>query len=81
MKKKIFLSLFFLATSSQLYALDLVEAYQRAKQSDPSWQANLYQYQADQLNLGIARTNFLPTVSVSGNITRKHQGRDRKSVV
>lgn len=58
MKKKIFLSLFFLATSSQLYALDLVEAYQRAKQSDPSWQANLYQYQADQLNLGIARTNF-----------------------
>lgn len=81
MKKKIFLSLFFLATSSQLYALDLVEAYQRAKQSDPSWQANLYQYQADQLNLGIARTNFLPTVSVSGNITRKHQGSDQSNSV
>lgn len=81
MKKKIFLSLFFLTTSSQLYALDLVEAYQRAKQSDPSWQANLYQYQADQLNLGIARTNFLPTVSVSGNITRKHQGSNQSNSV
>ena len=73
MKIKILLSLLLVSTSSGLYALDLVEAYQRAKQSDPSWQAKLDQYQADQLNLGIAKTNFLPTVSVNGNITRKHQ--------
>lgn len=54
-------------------ALDLVDAYQRAKKTDPNWQANLYQYQADQLDLGVARGYLLPTVTVSGNITRKHQ--------
>lgn len=54
-------------------ALNLVDAYQRAKNTDPNWQANLYQYQTDQLNLGLAVGNLLPTVTVSGNITRKNQ--------
>ena len=73
MKKKAFFvtSLFMLSPFS--HALDLVEAYQRAKSTDPNWQANVYQYQADQLNLGIAGGNLLPTVTLSGNITRKHQ--------
>ena len=62
-----------LLLSPYCLALDLVEAYQRAKTTDPNWQANVYQYQADQLNLGIAKGNLLPTVTVSGNITRKHQ--------
>ncbi|RLL38242.1 RND transporter [Acinetobacter cumulans] len=55
-------------------ALDLVDAYERAKQSDPTWQANQLQYKADQLNLGIASGNLLPTISLSGNVTRKNQG-------
>lgn len=54
-------------------ALDLVEAYERAKNSDPNWQAHVYQYQADQLDIGVAKGYLLPTVTVSGNITRKHQ--------
>lgn len=59
--------------SSWGHALDVLEAYQRAQMTDPNWQANLYQYQADQLNLGIAQGALLPTVTMSGNITRKHQ--------
>ncbi|MGX5698831.1 multidrug efflux outer membrane protein AbuO [Acinetobacter kookii] len=55
------------------HALDLAEAYQRAKNSDPNWQANLLQYEADQLNLGIAKGNLLPTVTISGNVVRKSQ--------
>ena len=64
-------SLFLLSPLSS--ALDLVEAYERAKNADPNWQANLYQYQADQLDVGVARGYLLPTVTVSGNVTRKHQ--------
>ena len=55
------------------HALDLVDALQRAKVNDPNWQANLLQYEADQLNLGIAQGNLLPTISLSGNVTRKNQ--------
>ena len=62
------------------YALDLVEAYQRAKSTDPNWQANLLQYEADQLNLGIAKGNLLPTISVSGNVTRKSQDTNQTSI-
>ncbi len=73
MMKITFIASSLLLLSPYCSALDLVEAYQRAKTSDPNWQANVYQYQADQLNLGIAKGNLLPTVTVSGNITRKHQ--------
>jgi outer membrane protein len=61
------------------YSLDLITAYERAKQSDPNWQANLLQYQADQLNLGIASGNLLPTISLAGNVTRKNQTIDAPS--
>ena len=71
--KKILLGVSILSLSSFSYAMDLVEAYQRAKNTDPSWQANLLQYEADQLNLGIAQGNLLPTVTLSGNVTRKNQ--------
>lgn len=64
-------SLFILSPLS--FALNLVDAYERAKNTDPNWQANVYQYQADQLNLGLAVGNLLPTVTVSGSITRKNQ--------
>ena len=70
-------SLFLLSPLSS--ALDLVEAYERAKNADPNWQANLYQYQADQLDVGVARGYLLPTVTVSGNVTRKHQDLNESS--
>ena len=47
-----------LLASPALFALDLVNAYERAKQSDPNWQASQLQYEADQLNLGIANGNL-----------------------
>lgn len=73
MNKKLVLSACLLLTSPWSFALDLVEAYERAKQADPNWQANKLQYEADKLNLGIANGNLLPTVTVSGNVTRKNQ--------
>ena len=49
MINKIYLSLTILFMSSGAYALDLIQAYQRAKDTDPNWQANVLQYNADQL--------------------------------
>ena len=63
------------------HALDLVEALQRAKANDPNWQTNLLQYQAEQLDLGIAQANLLPTITLSGNVTRKNQPMDQVSSV
>ena len=73
MKIKIVLSSSLLLLSSGAYALDLVEAYQRAQSTDPNWQAKLLQYEAEQLDLGIAKGNLLPTITLSGNVTRKSQ--------
>ena len=65
-----------LLISPAIFALDLQEAYARAQQNDPNWQANVLPYQSDQLNLGIASGNLLPTVTLSGNVTRKNQSTD-----
>ncbi|OTG81485.1 RND transporter [Acinetobacter sp. ANC 5054] len=73
MNKKVVFGICLLLTSPCIFALDLVEAYDRAKQADPNWQANKLQYEADKLNLGIANGNLLPTVTISGNVTRKNQ--------
>lgn len=73
MKIQLILSALVLATSSWTNALDLSSAYERAKQNDPAWLANVLQFESEQLNLGIAGGNLLPTVTVSGNITRKNQ--------
>ncbi|NHB64154.1 TolC family outer membrane protein [Acinetobacter sp. GFQ9D192M] len=80
MKLKLIVSACLLGVSPTLFALDLREAYQRAQQNDPNWQANLLQYQSDQLNLGIASGNLLPTVTLSGNVTRKNQSADNSSI-
>ncbi|WP_312331344.1 multidrug efflux outer membrane protein AbuO [Acinetobacter variabilis] len=80
MKLKLIVSTCLLGASPTLFALDLLEAYQRAQQNDPNWQANLLQYQSDQLNLGIASGNLLPTVTLSGNVTRKNQSADNSSI-
>ena len=66
--------------SSSAFALDLMQAYQRAQNSDPTWRAQQLQYQADQLNLGLAQGNLLPTVTLSGNITRKRQEMSRVNI-
>ena len=73
MKLKLIVSACLCCASFELWALDLLDAYQRAQQNDPNWQANVLQYQADQLNLGIASGNLLPTVTLSGNLSRKNQ--------
>lgn len=80
MKLKLIVSACLLGASPTLFALDLLEAYQRAQQNDPNWQANLLQYQSDQLNLGIASGNLLPTVTLSGNVSRKNQSADNSSI-
>ncbi|CAB1219346.1 TolC family outer membrane protein [Acinetobacter bouvetii] len=80
MNIKIVISATVLLLSPCSYALDLVEAYQRAKNTDPDWQANLLQYEADQLNLGIAKGNLLPTVTLSGNVTRKSQDSNQTTI-
>lgn len=73
MMKKTVLLTSLIMFSPLSFALNLVDAYERAQNNDPNWQADMYQYQADQLNLGLAVGNLMPTVTVSGNITRKHQ--------
>ena len=80
MKLKLIVSACLLGASPAVFALDLLEAYQRAQQNDPNWQANLLQYQSDQLNLGIASGNLLPTVTLSGNVTRKNQSTSTTSL-
>ena len=77
MKKQLIFLASLIAATPYSYALDLVTAYQRAKNNDPTWQANQLQYQVDQLNLGLAKGNLLPTISVGANITRKNQDLDK----
>ena len=43
MNKKAVLGICLLLTSQWSFALDLVDAYERAKQADPNWQANQLQ--------------------------------------
>jgi outer membrane protein len=73
MINKNLLAVSLLILSPMSYALNLAEAYERAKQTDPNWHANLLQYEADQLNIGIAKSNLLPVVTVSGNVLHKRQ--------
>ena len=80
MKKNFLCFLSLAVISPWVNALDLVSAYDRAKNSDPNWQANVLQYEADQLNLGLAKGNLLPTVTLSGNITRKSQDMNSISI-
>lgn len=59
--------------SGSTWALDLLDAYQRAQQFDPNWRANVLQYETDQLNLGVAKASLLPTITLNANVTRKNQ--------
>lgn len=75
MNKKIICMMGALLISPSLWALDLVEAYQRAQQYDPQWQAQVLQYESDQLNLGLAQGNLLPTITFSGHLNHKNHGK------
>ena len=79
MMKKTILATCVILLSPASFALNLVQAYERAKQSDPNWQAQVLQYEADQLNIGLARGNLLPTVTVSGSVNRKNQSLNQSS--
>lgn len=73
MNKNIALLLLGLSLSSNLWALDLTEAYQRALSYDANWQANQTRYQIEQQNLGIAKGAVLPTVSVNASVYKQFQ--------
>ena len=73
MKKTLLLLVGVMVAAPSSYALDLVEAYQRAQSNDPTWTAQQRQYDVDRLNLGLAKGNLLPTITATGNVTRKHQ--------
>lgn len=59
--------------STSSLALDLVQAYARAAQQDPALQAQRYAFEAEQFDLGIAQSAFLPTVTLGAKVTRNHQ--------
>jgi outer membrane protein len=80
MKKQLLFLAGLIVAAPCSYALDLVAAYQLAQKNDPTWQANQLQYQVDQLNLGLAQGNLLPTISVSANITRKNQDTENSAM-
>lgn len=62
-----------LVFSQSSFALNLLETYELAKSADPNWRAKTLQYDVDQLNIGVAKGNLLPSITVSGNVTRKNQ--------
>lgn len=68
MKKTILLMLCLVTTP--VMALDLLDTYRLALANDPSWQATLNTYLADQQNEGIAYGALLPNVGLSGSISR-----------
>ena len=70
---KIICAVLLMGLGCETFAFDLVEAYQRAQNFDPNWQAEQLQYETDRLNLGIAKGNLLPTITLNANVTRKSQ--------
>ncbi|RYZ31334.1 MAG: hypothetical protein EOP49_39135, partial [Sphingobacteriales bacterium] len=59
-----------LSASTGGWAMDLLQTYQLALRTDPSWQATLNQYMADQQQEALVRGALLPTVGVSATLNR-----------
>jgi outer membrane protein len=59
-----------LSVSTGGWAMDLLQTYQLALRTDPSWQATLNQYMADQQQEALVRGALLPTVGVSATLNR-----------
>ena len=81
MNKKIFCVITSLSLSHSVWALDLVEAYQRALNYDATWQANQTRYLVEQRNLGIAKGAVLPTVSVNALLNKQYQDIDKNNAM
>ena len=51
------------------FALDLAEAYAKARQNDPNWSAARNNYEAEQQTVNIGRGGLLPTLAISGSLS------------
>ena len=51
------------------FALDLAEAYAKARQNDPNWSAARNNYEAEQQTVNIGRGGLLPTLAISGSMS------------
>lgn len=54
---------------SPAFALDLAEAYAKARQNDPNWSAARNSFEAEQQTVNIGRGALLPTLAISGSIS------------
>lgn len=54
---------------SSAFALDLAEAYAKARQNDPNWSAARNNYEAEQQSVAIGRGGLLPTLGLSGSFS------------
>lgn len=54
---------------SSAFALDLAEAYAKARQNDPNWSAARNTYEAEQQTTAIGRGALLPSVGLSGSFS------------
>lgn len=75
-KKILMTTLSCISISHSAWAIDLVEAYQRALMQDATWQANQLRFQIEQQNLGIAKAAALPTVGVNASYYKQYQDLD-----
>lgn len=53
-----------------VFALDLADAYAKARQNDPNWSAARNNYEAEQQTVNIGRGGLLPTLGVSGSYSQ-----------
>ncbi len=60
----------FLGLPSQVFAIDLLEAYRKAVGFDATFRAEQAALEAARENVPQARAQFLPSISVSGNVER-----------
>jgi outer membrane protein len=58
-----------IAASSAAHALDLAEAYAKARSNDPNWSAAHNSFLADQEGTGVSRGNLLPSLVANGGIS------------
>lgn len=75
MRKKIVLFALLLGIQTQSYAADLIQVYQQALFSDPTYQAAIAQRMSDQEGVPINGSQLLPQANISGgpSLTRFHQ--------
>ncbi|MDP2229182.1 MAG: TolC family outer membrane protein [Moraxellaceae bacterium] len=57
-----------IAASSNAHALDLAEAYEKARKNDPNWSAAQNNYEAEQASVAIGRGGLLPTLGITGSL-------------